>query len=68
MTELQTPRTDHAEFDALCEQIEDYQPLVWRQHPVPRPITGARDAPTGLDEAHTAATLDAHILAGLVSP
>jgi hypothetical protein len=62
MTELQTPGTDHTEFDALCEQIDDYEPLV------PRPITGAGQPQAGIDEAQNAARLDAHILAGLVSP
>jgi ribosomal protein S18 len=62
MTELQTPGTDHSEFDALCEQIDDYRPLV------PRRITGTSQPQPGIDEAQNAASLDAHILAGLVSP
>lgn len=63
MTELQTPATDHIEFDALCEQIDDYRPLL-----APRPITGTPHPQDGLDEAQTAAVMDAHILAALVSP
>lgn len=62
MTELQTPGTDHSEFDALCEQIDDYQPLV------PRRITGTSQPQVGVDDDQNAARLDAHILAGLVSP
>jgi hypothetical protein len=64
MTDLRTPPAEHAEFDAICRDVEDYEPLPG-VIPQPTRARAAGDArrPPEQDDA-----LDAEILAGLVSP
>jgi hypothetical protein len=68
MPPLQTPSKDHARFDQICEQVDEFEPLPT--------VTGVSNA-EGLDRAeseyddehdneHT--QLDGLILAGLVAP
>ena len=56
MFELQTPDTEHAEFDELCLEIEDYEPLP--SIPTSEP----------LGTVEHSETIEAEILAGLVTP
>ena len=62
MERIRTPSTGHAQFDALCAGVEDFETLP-ELGPVPRD-TGepTRGAP------HDESTLDEQILAGLVTP
>jgi hypothetical protein len=53
-----TPSLDHIEFDRLCADLDDFEPL-----PAVR-----RLAPDGERESEDAASLNEQILAGLVSP
>lgn len=59
MRSLQTPSSEHLEFDALCGEIDDFEPLpeliVWR-------------ANLAQEENEDSGTFDPLILAGLVSP
>lgn len=55
---LTTPPPDHAEFDELCSQVEEFEPL---------PTFAA--APLDVEhESEEETSLDGQILAGLVSP
>jgi hypothetical protein len=53
---LSTPSPDHLEFDLLCLEIEDFEPLP--------------SLPTsyGEPESSSESSLDGQILAGLVTP
>jgi hypothetical protein len=56
MIEMHEPQPDHAEFDAICADVQEYEPL-------PEVVPGiAHEPPIDGDE------LDAEILAGLVLP
>jgi hypothetical protein len=58
---METPHPDHAEFDAICEDIADYEPLPEMLGPSSYETAGTTD-----DELTD--TIDAEILAGLVTP
>jgi hypothetical protein len=63
MRSLQTPSSDHLEFDELCREIDDFEPL-------PELIVRRADRPAQaahLDDA-ASGSFDPLILAGLVSP
>ena len=60
MTEI---HSEHARFDAICEQVEDYEPLP---ELLPESIESPLDATNG--DEHSTDAIDATILAGLVSP
>ena len=55
---MQTPSPDHGEFDSMCAEVDEFEPL-----PTVRPETLERE-PDGEDDT----SLDGQILAGLVSP
>ena len=61
MTEPQTPHAEHVEFDNMCEQVEDYEPL-------PGVIPDPSRAVVPADQPEHLETIDAEILAGLVTP
>jgi len=53
-----TPSPDHLEFDELCSEVEDFEPLpTLTAEPLERQPEGEETTP-----------LDGQILAGLVSP
>jgi len=56
---VQTPSPEHAEFDQITAQIQDFEPLPWQTVPV----LEETDQP---DEHET--DVDREILTGLVSP
>ena len=56
MQPLQTPSIEHAEFERLREQLDEFEPLL------PGP---GHDLPQDHEEEHP---LDGQILAGLVNP
>ncbi len=60
MTFSQNPQ-DHVQFDHLCAQVEDYEPL-------PELVPGPRDTTPNLGSGDQSESIDAEILAGLVSP
>lgn len=57
MQTLQTPSPEHAEFDELVEQVEEFEPLPGQ------PVPLESDPPDGENS-----DLGGMILAGLVSP
>jgi hypothetical protein len=63
MEHLLTPppieRTEHAEFDQMCSQVEEFEPL---------PSVTARSLEPADPESEEESSLDGQILAGLVSP
>jgi hypothetical protein len=61
MSNPQIPTDEHPGFDAICEQVEDFEPL---------PTVTPHLAPPAEDLEHEERTapLDEIILAGLVSP
>jgi hypothetical protein len=60
----QADPSEHQQFDSLCAQVEDYEPL-----PDPVPVAGAPVCrPLVDDPDEQLASLDEVILAGLVSP
>ena len=61
MGNTQIPTDDHPGFDAICSEVDDFEPLP-TVTPVPAP-----PAPD-LEEEERTAPLDELILAGLVSP
>ncbi|HWF24349.1 MAG TPA: hypothetical protein VG275_02810 [Solirubrobacteraceae bacterium] len=61
MSNTQIPNDEHPGFDAICSEVEDFEPLP-TVTPVPAPPT------QDLQEEERTAPLDAIILAGLVSP
>ena len=67
MTTMHEPSRDHAVFDLLCEGLEDGSPLPNRGHPTPAEAAWLHDEPAPEEEAGET-SLDAQILAGLVSP
>jgi hypothetical protein len=68
MIEEQMPSTEHEQFDAMCAALDDYEPLPDATGPGPAGPTGpAMEAAADSAGSHEA-TIDAEILAGLVSP
>lgn len=55
---MQTPSPDHAEFDHLCREVDEFEPL-------PAVTADPRQAD---GESGEGTSLDGQILAGLVSP
>ncbi len=55
---MQTPSPDHGEFDSMCAEVDEFEPL-----PTVKPETLEREQ-DGEDDT----SLDGQILAGLVSP
>lgn len=60
MSGIHQPSQDHTAFDAMCAEVQEFEPLPDRAA-VP---LGAR----GEDDDEPATPLDERILAGLVSP
>jgi hypothetical protein len=56
MTPTQMPAAEHVQFDAICEEVREFEPLPTVTTPPPEP-----------DEEQTG-SIDALILAKLVSP
>ncbi len=55
---LTTPSPDHLEFDQMCSEVEDFEPLpTVRTEPLEPE-----------QESQESSSLDGQILAGLVSP
>jgi hypothetical protein len=67
-----SPSTDHSQFDALCAQVGEWEPLLSVTQPAPVAPQPAPDAAQPAPDApqldHHAAQLDHLILAGLVCP
>jgi len=59
MRSLQTPSSDHLEFDDLCREIDEFEPL---------PELIVRRARLAQQAEEDSGTFDPLILAGLVSP
>jgi hypothetical protein len=55
---LTTPSLDHLEFDLMCAELDDFEPLPTMAAPRLEPD----------EESEEAASLDSQILAGLVCP
>ena len=53
--------TDHSTFDSICENVDDYEPLV------PSMVGPLKDL-SPLDEEERGSSLDDQILARLVTP
>lgn len=70
MTERTTPRSDRATFDQLCEQIDEYEPIPAPSGENAVPALDPEEGAVGatLSDAAHGASIDAAILAGLVSP
>jgi hypothetical protein len=64
MTKVQTPSEDHAQFDAICARIDDWETLPTGAAAPVVPHVAER----GPDEDEHVAALDGMILAGLVAP
>jgi hypothetical protein len=62
MSDTQIPSDQHAEFDAMCSEVEDFETLPTVK---PNPVA---PAPEELNDEERAAPLDEAILGGLVSP
>ena len=58
MKPTQTPSPDHVEFDLMCSEVDEFEPL-----PTVKPTRLEREQ-DGEDDT----SLDGQILAGLVSP
>jgi len=54
---LQTPSTDHLQFDQICAEVDEFEPL-------PAVASG----PLDYDDDAGETTLDGQILAALVTP
>ena len=61
MTNPMTPPREHVQFDSLCASVEDYEPL-------PEVAPGPADTTPGLTAQEHGDSIDAEILAALVSP
>ena len=61
MKAMQTPSVDHAQFDAICAQVGDFEPL-------PAVVAAATEADQEPDIPEDVEELDSLILAGLVLP
>jgi hypothetical protein len=61
MSSTHVPNDDHAEFDAICSEVEDFENLPTV---TPNPVAPRQ----GLEEEERTAPLDELILGGLVSP
>lgn len=59
MRSLQTPSSEHFEFDELCREIDEFEPL---------PELIVRRARLAQEKNEDSGTFDPLILAGLVSP
>lgn len=59
MRSLQTPSSEHAQFDELCREIDEFEPL---------PELIVRRADPDQEAGADSGSLDPLILAGLVSP
>jgi hypothetical protein len=75
MTESETPRAAHEAFNALCDGLEDYEPLPTTTSGTDGSRrtqgSGSADGSTAAERSGaptTGAHLDAEILAGLVNP
>jgi hypothetical protein len=55
------PSPEHAQFDAICSQLSEWEPLPTV---VAKPVEAERD----VDDEERTAPLDELILAGLVAP
>jgi hypothetical protein len=62
MTEIQTPSEVHAQFDSICAQLTEFEPLPTVVAKPPAQTNGE------LDHEEQTAPLDALILAGLIAP
>ena len=60
MSTLQIPSTDHEQFDAICSEVADFEPLPTVV------VEPAAEEPT--PETEEDQPLDGLILAGLVTP
>jgi hypothetical protein len=60
VTELSTPH-EHVEFDAMCEQVDDYEPL-------PGVLADPAHEAAPVEAPEHAETIDNEILSGLVTP
>ena len=70
-TEHEPPSTEHPHFDSLCAAVDDYEPLPDRAFAAPEAAAGAAGSDGVAGAAGVAgvgASIDAEILAGLVSP
>ncbi|HEY1524425.1 MAG TPA: hypothetical protein VGF70_15550 [Solirubrobacteraceae bacterium] len=63
---MQTPSSEHLEFDELCREIDDFQPLP--ELIVRRGGQAAQSADHNQEADAGSGTFDPLILAGLVSP
>jgi hypothetical protein len=54
----QTPAPDHVEFDSMCAEVDEFEPL-----PTVKPESLERE-----QDSEDYTSLDGQILAGLVSP
>lgn len=61
MPDPQTPPTEQHQFDSLCAEVEEYEPL-------PEVVPGPADTTPALDRQDHDDSIDAEILAGLVFP
>jgi hypothetical protein len=61
MTHPQSSDPSHIQFDSLCADVEDYEPL-------PELVPGPADTTPMLAAQEHEQAIDAEILAGLVSP
>jgi hypothetical protein len=62
MTSMQKPSEDHAQFDAICAEVGEWDALPTMVVPAAEP------APSPASEDDRDTELDGMILAGLVSP
>ncbi len=58
MEPTQTPSPDHVEFDQMCAEVDEFEPL-----PAVKPRSLERE-----QDSEDDTSLDGQILAGLVSP
>ena len=66
MRPLQTPPSEHLEFDELCREIDEFEPLP--ELIVRRAGQAARQADPDQEADTNSGSFDPLILAGLVSP
>lgn len=57
---MTTPSPDHLEFDQMCSEVDDFEPLPT--------VTVTADPLEPEQESEENSSLDGQILAGLVSP
>jgi hypothetical protein len=61
MSDTQIPTETHPGFEAICSEVEDFEPL-------PTVTTASAPLAAKVDDEDGTASLDGLILAGLVSP